>query len=183
MKKILILLICLALALGMAACGGSGSGSGSGDSGNSAEPQESGDLFTFATETFEGEAFTSEDVKDAKLVIINLWEPWCGPCVGEMPDLAKIYEEHKDEGLVILGVFSETTMDEDAAEVISEAGVTYPILRHSADFDVFQTGYVPTTVFMTGEGRILSPDPIIGSQSFDTWNTAVISFLEEAEND
>ena len=115
--------------------------------------------------------------------MINMWEPWCGPCVGEMPDLARVYEEHKDEGLVILGVFSETSMDEDAAQVISDSGVTYPILRYSSEFDVFQTGYVPTTVFLTGEGKLLSAEPIIGSQSYADWNNKVMDLLEELGND
>ncbi len=142
------------------------------------EPEDSGEVFTFSTETFSGEPFSTEDVKDAKVVMINFWEPWCGPCVGEMPDLEKVYEEHKDEGFVILGVFSETGQDDDAASILNEAGITYPILRYTSEFDGFQTGYVPTTVFMTGEGKLLLKDPVIGGQSYDTWNTAVKSLLE-----
>ena len=66
---------------------------------------------------------------DAKVVMINLWEPWCGPCVNEMPGLEKLYEQYKDKGLVILGVFSSQDMDEDARKVIEDAGITYPILK------------------------------------------------------
>ena len=145
------------------------------------EPEEEAtneNVFTFSTETFTGDPFSSDDVKDAKLVMINFWEPWCGPCVGEMPDLERVYEEHKDEGFVILGVFSDTTMDDDAAKILEDAGITYPILRYTSEFDGFQTGYVPTTVFMTGEGKLLANDPVIGSQSYDTWNTAVKGILE-----
>ena len=132
MKKIAAAMLCILVIMTFAACG-SDSGSGSGGNGGAGYPEyeEQGELFTFSTETFEGEPFTSEDVKDAKLVMINLWEPWCGPCVGEMPDLEKIYEEYKDDGLVILGVFSDTTMDDDAAKILEEAGITYPVLRAS----------------------------------------------------
>ena len=147
------------------------------------ESEDSGEVFTFSTEDFEGNAFTSEDLKDAKLVMINMWEPWCGPCVGEMPDLEKIYEEFKDQGLVILGVFAETGMDEDAAQILEECGITYPILRSTSEFDGFQTGYVPTTVFLTGEGKLMSEYPVIGAQSFDAWHSAVKGLLEVVEND
>ena len=52
-----------------AACGGQDQSAGADDS--PADTEESEDLFTFETETFDGEAFSSEDVKDAKLVMIN----------------------------------------------------------------------------------------------------------------
>ena len=184
MKKIASAMLCILMIIMFAACG-SDSGSGSGGNGGAGYPEyeEQGELFTFSTETFEGEPFTSEDVKDAKLVMINLWEPWCGPCVGEMPDLEKIYEEYKDDGLVILGVFSDTTMDDDAAKILEEAGITYPVLRASEEFAGFQIGYVPTTVFLTGEGKLMSQYPVIGSQSYDSWSSAVKGLLEVIGNE
>ena len=192
MKKILTVLICLSLIFtlmaAMTGCDGDEAQVTDTDPAEEpvAEPEteteaeaQDGEVFTFSTETFSGEAFSSDDVKDAKLVMINFWEPWCGPCVGEMPDLEKVYEEHKDEGFVILGVFSDTTMDEDAAKILKDAGITYPILRYTSEFDGFQTGYVPTTVFMTGEGKLVSDGPVIGGQSYDTWNAAVKGILED----
>ena len=192
MKKILTVLICLSLIFtlmaAMTGCGGDEAQVTDTDPAEEpvAEPEteteaeaQDGEVFTFSTETFSGEAFSSDDVKDAKLVMINFWEPWCGPCVGEMPDLEKVYEEHKNEGFVILGVFSDTTMDDDAAKILEDAGITYPILRYTSEFDGFQTGYVPTTVFMTGEGKLVSDEPVIGGQSYDAWNTAVKGILED----
>lgn len=169
MKKITAILIGLALIFTMSACGTEGGQtSGIGE----------GDLFTFSTETFQGEAFTSDNVKDAKLVMINLWEPWCGPCVEEMPDLEKIYEEYKDQGLVILGAFFETGQDEDVASILEEAGITYPILRASSEFAGFNTGYVPTTVFLTGEGKLVSSEPYIGSRPYEEWEQIVKELME-----
>lgn len=181
MKKLLLLLLCLTIILSFSACGGSGdavpadSGSES-EAGDDAAP--SGEYFTFATETFGGEAFTSDDLKDAKVVMINMWEPWCGPCVGEMPDLEKLYQKYKDQGFVILGVFSDTTADDDATKVLEDTGVTYPILRMSKEFAGFQTGYVPTTVFLTGEGALLHEDPVIGAHTYEEWDRMVSGLLE-----
>lgn len=189
MKKILVLIFCIVLAFGLMACGDQGDVNDEAqepsaeEEANTDAAEPSGDLFTFSTETFEGEAFSSEDVKDAKLVMVNLWEPWCGPCVGEMPDLEKVYEEFKDDGFVILGVFTDTTMDEDAAQILKDAGITYPILRATNEFAVFQTNYVPTTVFLTGEGKRISDEPIIGAQSYETWHSAVKGLLEGQADD
>ena len=174
MKKILLLLLCLVMILSFSACGGSGDAVPA-DSGSESE---AGEYFTFVTETFGGEAFTSDDVKDAKVVMINMWEPWCGPCVGEMPDLEKLYQTYKDQGFVILGVFSDTTADDDATKVLEDTGVTYPILRMSKEFAGFQTGYVPTTVFLTGEGALLQEDPVIGSHTYEEWDRMVSGLLE-----
>ncbi len=192
MRKFFALLICLTLIFTLTATmTGCGQNEEITDTDPTEEPvvevpdesEDSGEVFTFSTEDFEGNAFTSDDLKDAKLVMINMWEPWCGPCVGEMPDLEKIYEEFKDQGLVILGVFAETGMDEDAAQILEECGITYPILRSTSEFDGFQTGYVPTTVFLTGEGKLMSEYPVIGAQSFDAWHSAVKGLLEVVEND
>ena len=203
MKKIIILILCMLLAFTFAACGNdtetapetpetdvteeaetedpADEGQVTEEPADSEEASES--AFAFSTETFEGDAFTSEDVKDAKLIMLNFWEPWCGPCVAEMPDLEKVYEEQKDNGFIILGVYSTIDQPGDVAKVMKQTGVTYPILKYTSEFDIFQTGYVPTTVFMTGDGKILSPDPIIGGQSYDTWNTSVKGLLKGQEDD
>ena len=178
MKKIFAIILCLILVLSFAGCG-SQNEEAAPEGGSDSTPADSGDLFTFSTETFEGEPFSSEDVKDAKLVMVNLWEPWCGPCVGEMPDLEMVYEEFKDEGFVILGVFTDFTQDDVTADILEEAGITYPILRATQEFEGFQTSYVPTSVFLTGEGKLISSEPVIGAQSYDAWKSTVESLLEE----
>ena len=202
MKKFLILLFCIILTFTMVACGDQGDGSDTAadpgtdtEAGEDAEAEDpgvdpethpegdmeasTGDMFTFATETFEGEAFTSEDIKDAKLVMINFWEPWCNPCVNEMPDLEQVYEEYKDQGFLILGAFSDTSQDGEVKSLLDEFGTSYPILRYCLEFDSFQTGYVPTTVFMTGEGKVLTSDPIVGSQTYDQWKATVEEMLKK----
>ena len=190
MKKLLLILLCIAVVFSFAACGTDENEMESeitteepSDEIPTDDIDESGEIFTFEAETIDGESLTSEDLKDAKLIMVNLWEPWCGPCVEEMPDLQKIYMEHKDEGFVILGVYSTLNQTEDAKTIIEEEHITYPILKMNDDFSIFTTDYVPTTVFLTGEGKALLKEPVIGGQTYDTWNTAVESFLEELKDD
>jgi thiol-disulfide isomerase/thioredoxin len=181
MKKILIVILCLVLALSVMGCGKSA------DEGEKVEVTTgdtglaTGETFSFSTTTFGGDAFTREDIADANLVMVNLWEPWCGPCVEEMPDLERIYEENQGSGFVVLGVFWDDTMDDDARATLESAGITYPILRGSKDFERFQTSYVPTTVFLAGDGTILSEEPLIGSRSYEDWNAIVQGLLEGLE--
>ena len=113
----------------------------------------------FKTEDREGEAWSDEIFSDYKLTMINFWEPWCPPCVGEMPDLERLYQDYRERGFQILGVYST---EDNAGAVIQKTGVTYPILHYVSAFDVFQTGYVPTTVFFDSDGRMIC-EPIRGA--------------------
>ena len=69
-------------------------------------------------------AFSLKDIKGAtvtlaqhagKVVIVNFWATWCGPCKAEMPILMKLQQVHGPAGLVVLGV----SMDEEGASVIN----------------------------------------------------------------
>ena len=103
------------------------------------------------------------------LTMINFFEPWCPPCIAELPDLEKLYETYAPEGFQILGVFST---EEGTAEVVSDAALSYPVLRYVPEFDPFQTGYVPTTIFVDGSGRIVG-ETKIGSNSYAGWEAIV----------
>lgn len=138
-----------------------------------------GDAVTFSTVDREGNTWDDSVFADYELTIINFWEPWCGPCVGEMPDLEKLYEDYADQGLLIIGVYSEENMEEDVDVVLSDSGVTYPILRYTSEFDIYQSGYVPTTILVDRNGNIVDPGDaytdgadsslIVGSHPYREW--------------
>ena len=110
----------------------------------------------------------------------NFWEPWCGPCVGEMADLQRLQDTYAERGLLILGVYQTADAEEDVDAVLSQTGVTYPILHYTQEFDAFQSGYVPTTIFVDGEGRLIgegSSALYIGSNSFEGWAAVVEDLL------
>lgn len=132
----------------------------------------------FSTVDIDGNPMTEEIIKDAKVVLINFWEPWCGPCVGEMPELEELYENYKDKGLLILGVFSTEGMDDDVKEILEYCGTTYPVIRCDMNLVQYMTDYVPTTIFADSEGNILSTEPIIGANSYSDWEQILSEYLE-----
>lgn len=131
--------------------------------------------FTFSTTTLDGEPVTQEIFEGYKLILLNFWEPWCGPCVGEMPDLERIYQTLKDKGLLILGI---SYTQDGTAEVISQTGVTYPLLQYTDEFYPLTTAYVPTTVFMNAAGEQLTP-PTPGAHSYEAWLSWINELLAQ----
>lgn len=106
------------------------------------------------------------------LTMINFWEPWCGPCVGEMPELEQMYQNRGSE-LLILGVY---WTEDGAAEVLSETGVTYPVILFDSAFERYQTGYVPTTIFVDPGGHVIG-QPYVGARSGADWNEIVTKMI------
>ena len=177
----------LILALGLSCCGAQPSEPASEKAPTvSALPETETDgapdvAFTAADR--EGNTWDESVFAAHSLTMIHFWEPWCGPCVRELPDLERLYEEYADRGLLILGVYESTDMERDVDAVLADAGVTYPILRYSEAFDVFRSGYVPTTVFVdreghvVGEGNAADGSLYIGSNSFEGWAEIVEGLL------
>ena len=131
----------------------------------------------FSTTDINGASVSFADIKGATLIMLNFWEPWCGPCVGEMPELENLYQNYKDQGLLILGVFYCTDYMDDARDVLDYAQITYPVLIGNNDFLPYVTEYVPTTVFFDSEGNLLNSEPVIGSRSYDDWEQEILKYL------
>ncbi|MDO4475712.1 MAG: TlpA disulfide reductase family protein [Lachnospiraceae bacterium] len=131
----------------------------------------------FTAENLEGEEVSFEDFDGTKLMIINFWEPWCGPCVEEMPDLDKLYKNYKDKGLAVVGVFADLDQLEEAREIIEEEGISYPILKDNGEFARFARDYVPSTVFVDGQGNLLTAEPLVGALKYEEWESIVSQVL------
>jgi thiol-disulfide isomerase/thioredoxin len=91
-------------------------------------------------------------------VILNFWASWCVPCKAEMPALQRAYEEHRDEGLVVLGVNQTFIDDLDAArDFVNELALTFPNVRDDTENTsegLYQVMGLPTSVLITQDGEI-----------------------------
>lgn len=137
--------------------------------------------FTFSTTDRIGYEWNESVFANAEVTMINFWEPWCSPCVNEMPDLEKLYENYQDQGFQIIGVYSETGMEYEVDQILKDCHTTYPILLYTTEFDQFQTGYVPTTIFVDSKGHVLDipggDNVVIGGQSYRDWEAIVKKLL------
>jgi peroxiredoxin len=97
----------------------------------------------------------SEVLREKKLVLINFWATWCGPCRVEMPSFEQLYHEQKNNGFVILAIAE----DKERAKVdqyLKEKPVSFPILfdQGNALATQLKIETFPTTVLLDENGKI-----------------------------
>ncbi len=190
-KKISVFLcvcICVLLAVMICACSAGPKGGADSEPEDTAEqseeltaetpgdedPAETADVFgeeadlVFTTVDTEGNTVTSEEIFSANdVTMVNCWATWCPPCVGELPELAKLNEDLKEKNCAIVGVLLDGYEDgalETGHEIMEEAGVAYlNILPWDTIESEFSLQYIPTTYFVDSRGNIIG-DPVVGAQ-------------------
>lgn len=82
---------------------------------------------SFTLELLAGDGtLSSEDLRGGP-VIVNFWGSWCDPCREEMPLFQKKWQEHRDDGLTIVGIDLRDA-PQNAQEFVEERDITYPIV-------------------------------------------------------
>ncbi len=120
-------------------------------------------LFVYSgADELGGEELTLAEVFGVgKPVVLNFWAGLCPPCRQEMPDFQEVYNERSDEFLLLgldVGPFLFLGDQEDALDLLEELQISYPTAYVDSDalireYNVFG---MPTTVFMTANGDIVS---------------------------
>jgi len=98
---------------------------------------------------------------DGRLVVLNFWASWCGPCREEMPILDRLHARHATRGLVVVGVASEEAPP--ALAFLAANPVAYPILVNPPDAGIDVAlrfgntrSVLPYTVLIGRDGRVLA---------------------------
>ena len=73
----------------------------------------------------EGKEVSLEDYH-GQVVLVNNWATWCPPCRAEMPILESYYQDHKDEGFVLIGIEAGGPADE-VGEFVENYGISFPV--------------------------------------------------------
>lgn len=90
-----------------------------------------------------------------RVVVLNLWASWCGPCRDEAPILESTWNAFRDRSVVVLGINIQDLSD-DARGFITEFTITYPSLRDGSDrtMAVLEATGVPETYLLDRAGHI-----------------------------
>ncbi len=114
-------------------------------------------------QTLDGESLKLSDFAD-KVLIVNIWATWCGPCRLEMPELVKMSNEYKSRGLVVLGLATTYNEHNDQAHVkdfIRAQNINYKIVWDDGTMAaplvqlVQGQSVIPQSFVISRDGRIV----------------------------
>jgi thiol-disulfide isomerase/thioredoxin len=99
----------------------------------------------------------AETVGANKVVAINFWASWCGPCRLEMPGFEKLYQKKHQEGFVLLAINEDEKPDE-MTTYLRDKPVTFPVLidKDGALMKRFKVAALPTTILVNQKGEIMN---------------------------
>jgi len=130
-----------------------------GDKG-SGYPRIASAVATAEIKSLDGATYTLND-RLGKVVLLNLWATWCGPCRTEIPALVRMQELHGPKGFEVIGL----NTDDEPAEMINEfgsgLGVNYPMAYadtnlQSSLLKISKFGGIPQSFLVDREGRLRS---------------------------
>ena len=123
----------------------------------------------------EGNEFSLRNFEN-KVLFNNYWATWCNPCLAEMPNMAELYNQYKENDNIVFLYLSK----EDADTIIDyipkdDSLGQLPIYKIVTDDDLFSTRGIPTTFIVNRNGEIVIKD--VGSA---VWNDqSVIDYLDK----
>ena len=131
----------------------------------SPRPQQQGNVIRFVRNPeaapdfklagLDGKPLTLADSR-GKVVLLNFWATWCGPCQAEIPDLIELQQKYKDQ-LQVIGLI----VDEDDASVVksvvAETRINYPVAMTSPEVRTQYGGIaaLPTSFVLDTQGRVV----------------------------
>ena len=108
----------------------------------------------FALRSLEGPNLRLQEQR-GRVVMVNFWATWCGPCRIEMPHLARLYDKYRASGFQLLGI----NIDEDprqAATVATKLGLRFPVLFDTEKkvSKLYDLSTMPSTVLIDRDGKV-----------------------------
>jgi len=114
-------------------------------------------------QTLDGKSLKLSDY-DNKVVVLNIWATWCGPCKLEMPELVKMNNDYKSRGLVVIGLattYNEQQGEEYVKDFVRTKGINYKIVWDDGTLaaplvqSVNARGVIPQSFVISRDGRIV----------------------------
>jgi len=124
----------------------------------------------FDLTSFNGKEIDLKDLR-GKVVVLDFWATWCGPCREAHPHLQKLYDEYKDDGLVVLGINSESK--QKVHHYMQENGYTFTNLmdrEQEVSID-YRVNAIPSVFVINRKGVVDSH--LIGYQSESALRKAI----------
>jgi len=135
--------------------------------------------YKFTAKDLYGNTVTEKSLGEKELFFVHYWATWCGPCVNEMPELAKIAEEYGDRVGFLALLADYGSAAKTAIRIAESSGISFVMVDANTKelqelLKKVQSGYVPTTILIDGEGNI------VGEQIIGSYGSGYASYIDEA---
>ena len=110
----------------------------------------------FSLANLDGKNVSLKDFAD-KVMVVDFWATWCGPCREEIPHLNKLYENYRGKGLVVVGISMDAEGPEVVKQFAKELRMEYPVVMGNENVQQDFGGIVglPTTFIIDRKGNIV----------------------------
>ena len=134
----------------------------------------------FSLTDLSGRKLTLADYR-GKVVLLNFWATWCGPCREEVPGFVDLQSKYRDQGLVVIGI----SMDDDPApvrEFYERYRMNYPVVMGDDALAERFGGILglPTTFVIQRDGHIYAKQ--MGAEDAETFEEAIKKLLGETDS-
>lgn len=132
----------------------------------------------FTLEQMGGGKITLSELK-GKVVLVDFWATWCGPCRVVIPYLVDMYNTYKDQGLMVLGV----SLDQDRSvldKFVKDQPIPYPILYGNEQVArAYEVQGIPTLVIFDKKGKIVLREVGFSEENITSLQNKVIELLKQ----
>ena len=92
-----------------------------------------------------------------KVIFLNFWATWCGPCKEEMPSMEALYEKFKERSFAFLAISVDYEEKKKVKEFIDKHHYTFPVLidPKGLTLDLYKVKGIPTTILIDKKGRMV----------------------------
>jgi thiol-disulfide isomerase/thioredoxin len=163
--------------------GDSSSNKGRSDKGASEYPLLATNLLQTEFKLIGGKSAKIEDYK-GKVLLINLWATWCGPCRMEMPHLVELQTKHKENGLQIVGLDVDPETETEMKSFAERMNLNYELGWMDSDLRqglsrIYPLGSIPMSFLISRDGRVRGVFAGAGAKTINSMKEQVEKALTE----
>ncbi len=123
--------------------------------------------YDFVVKDLNGEKLNMKDLK-GKVIFLNLWATWCGPCRVEMPSIQNLYNTvDKDKVAFVMLSLDQEAQHSKVRQFISDKDFTFPVYQPASPLpNLLRVNTIPTTFIVGADGKVKSKKT--GMANYDT---------------
>jgi thiol-disulfide isomerase/thioredoxin len=110
----------------------------------------------FEAVTLDGKPFRLPD-SEGRVLLVNIWATWCGPCRYEIPELKKLQQQHAGKKFDVVGVSVDTSGEAAVRDFVRQHQINYPVVLdpEGSVAAMMKTTVLPTSALVDRTGKVL----------------------------